>query len=292
MVLASTIAVIGAALFPPSPSGPPAQVARTATWAGARPDRPHGGLTGRPHGGLTGRPHGGLTGWPHGWPDDDRPADAVAGPRWRAQDRPAVAGNPRGAAAEPCRGPAGEVAGDTGRVLYLTFDDGPDARWTPQILALLARYRATATFFQVGTEVRRRPQLAAQVRAAGHRVGNHTANHAHLTRLTRAQASRQIAGGVPGAACLRPPYGQVNAVVRSVAARAGQRLVLWTVDTQDWAEPGAGRVLRRLLAGARPGAVILMHDGGGDRRQTLAALRAALPRLAARGYRFRSHPAC
>lgn len=223
-------------------------------------------------------------------PQHSVPVPPVARPADPGRIWPALPVTGKGAAAGPQQGLAEEPAG--GRVLYLTFDDGPNPTWTPQILAVLARYDAKATFFEVGAEVRRHPVTAAQVRAAGHRVGNHTANHAHLTRLTRAQASRQIAGGVPGAACLRPPYGQVNAVVRSVAARAGQRLVLWTVDTQDWAEPGAGRVLRRLLAGARPGAVILMHDGGGDRRQTLAALRAALPQLAARGYRFRSHPAC
>ncbi len=179
-----------------------------------------------------------------------------------------------------------------GPVLYLTFDDGPDPRWTPRILAVLARHDATATFFQVGSEIRRHPRLAARVRAAGHRVGNHTATHAHLTGLGRAEIRREVEGGVPGAECLRPPYGQVNVVVRSVAAESGQRLVMWTVDTGDWAKPGADRVVRRLLTGARPGAVVLMHDGGGNRRQTVSALTAALPVLAARGYRFETHPGC
>jgi peptidoglycan-N-acetylglucosamine deacetylase len=196
----------------------------------------------------------------------------------------------KGAAAGPQQGLAEEPAG--GRVLYLTFDDGPNPTWTPQILAVLARYDAKATFFEVGAEVRRHPVTAAQVRAAGHRVGNHTEHHAHLTRLSGARLRQEISHGVRDARCLRPPYGQVNPAVRSAAAAAGQRLVLWTVDTDDWAKPGSDRVRGALLHGVRPGAVILLHDGGGDRRQTVAALKAALPLLIARGYRFRSYPAC
>lgn len=179
-----------------------------------------------------------------------------------------------------------------GRVLYLTFDDGPDRQWTPLVLAVLARNRAMATFFEVGSQIRRNPAAAAQVRAAGHRVGNHSASHAHLIRLAGPVLRREVAGGVPMAHCLRPPYGEVDRAVRAAAARVGQRVVLWTVDTRDWSRPGAARVRHALLAGAAPGAVLLLHDGGGDRSETVTALADALPVLAARGYRFESIPGC
>ncbi len=199
--------------------------------------------------------------------------------------------------AQPPATPASRAPGDVssvpgGRVLYLTFDDGPDPHWTPKVLALLARYHATATFFQVGEQVRAHRHTAAAVRAAGQRVGNHTSHHRGLTGLSAAQVRAEIRGGVPGATCLRPPYGYVDRRVRAVAAAEGQRVVLWSVDTEDWARPGAARIEHHLLFDVKPGRIVLMHDGGGNRQETLTALAAALPVLAARGYRFAGLPGC
>lgn len=209
------------------------------------------------------------------------PASAVPASR-RAEAAPARAGVADPAGAEPGRG----------RVVFLTFDDGPDPRWTPQVLAVLARYHATATFFEVGSEVRDHPDVAAAVRAAGQSVGNHTAHHAHLTALPGAALLAEVRGGPQPSTCLRPPYGEVDARVRLVAARFGLKVVLWDVETDDWAKPGVDSIVRHLLHDVRPGSTVIMHDGGGDRSETVAALRTALPVLAARGYRFAAVPGC
>ncbi|WP_426563617.1 polysaccharide deacetylase family protein [Angustibacter sp. McL0619] len=185
--------------------------------------------------------------------------------------------------------PAGAI---NPRVVYLTFDDGPDPEWTPQILALLARYDVRATFFEIGQEVRRHPHTAAAVRAAGQAVGSHTMHHRKLTKLSGATLAGELDAGLPGVSCLRPPFGVVDAHVRAAAAARGLRIVLWNVDTDDWARPGAKSIEKELLKHAKPGRTVLMHDGGGDRSQTLAALKVVLPQLVARGYRFGSFPGC
>jgi peptidoglycan/xylan/chitin deacetylase (PgdA/CDA1 family) len=179
----------------------------------------------------------------------------------------------------------------TSKVLYLTFDDGPDPTWTPRVLALLRQYGVHATFFELGVQVRENPNLPALVRADGHRIGNHTYGHKRLTGLDAADLRSQIRRG-PRATCLRPPFGDVDARVRRAALDAGQRIVLWNVDTRDWSRPGTPHIVRAVLKDAHPGATILMHDAGGDRSQTVAALRILLPRLIAQGYTFATVPGC
>jgi peptidoglycan/xylan/chitin deacetylase (PgdA/CDA1 family) len=176
-------------------------------------------------------------------------------------------------------------------VLYLTFDDGPSSTWTPKVLAVLARFDAHATFFQVGNEVRLNPRTAALVRTAGHRVGSHTSHHRRLTGLDDRQLVAELRGGA-ASSCLRPPYGAVDARVRRVARSFGQQIVLWDVDTRDWTHPGAAKVATALVRGARPGRVVLMHDGGGNRSQTVAGLAAGLKVLSRKGYHFESLPQC
>jgi peptidoglycan/xylan/chitin deacetylase (PgdA/CDA1 family) len=179
------------------------------------------------------------------------------------------------------------------RVVYLTFDDGPDRRYTPQVLDLLRRYDAHATFFAVGRSVEAEPALARRIVRDGHMLGNHTFSHRDLTTLgasaffaevDRAHAAIRRATGL-SARWLRPPYGAVSASVRSLAAARGYRLALWDVDPQDWRRPGAAAIAASVLAHVRPGANVLLHDGGGDRSQTVEALGRILPALAARGYR-------
>ncbi|KQX66343.1 hypothetical protein ASD06_07600 [Angustibacter sp. Root456] len=177
-------------------------------------------------------------------------------------------------------------------MVYLTFDDGPDPHWTPQVLALLARYHARATFFEVGSQVRDHPQAAAAVRAAGQAVGNHTGHHQRLTDLDATAMREAVLAGPRGTTCLRPPYGSVDHRVRALAAQLGLTIVLWNVETDDWAKPGVASIEQHLLHDVRPGSTVIMHDGGGDRSQTVAALRRALPVLAARGYRFEAVPGC
>lgn len=182
-----------------------------------------------------------------------------------------------------------ERAGERGTV-YLTFDDGPDPRWTPQVLDVLRRHGVRAVFFEVGQNVAAYPDLVARVRAEGHLVGNHTWSHAKLTDLRGRAIGDQLdrtddaLGG--RVRCVRPPYGATDPRVAHVIGARGQRTVLWDVDPQDWARPGTDRIVRRVLASVHDGAVVLMHDGGGDRSQTVAALEQVLTRLEERGYGF------
>ena len=182
--------------------------------------------------------------------------------------------------AEPL--PAGAVA--------LTFDDGPDPRWTQQVLAVLARYHATATFFDIGVDAERYPQLVRAEWAAGMGVGNHTWDHRDLTTLSpdevaaevdRAAVAIQAATGA-APVCLRPPYDGIDPAVDAVVAQQHETVMIYDVDPRDWARPGVAAIVQRVLAAARPGVVIDLHDGGGDRSETVAALPYVLQGLAAR----------
>ncbi|MGW1346695.1 polysaccharide deacetylase family protein [Kribbella sp. NPDC002412] len=176
-----------------------------------------------------------------------------------------------------------------GKVLYLTFDDGPQKEWTPKVLQVLAKHRAKATFFVLGREAAAHPDLLALTRAAGHRIGNHTWDHPMLTKLPAEKMRQEILTGVKSK-CFRPPFRDTNAHVEAVAASNHQRQVLWDVDTLDWSKPGTAKIERAILQGARPGAIILMHDGGGDRSETVAALDRALTQLTRQGYTYRALP--
>jgi peptidoglycan/xylan/chitin deacetylase (PgdA/CDA1 family) len=176
-----------------------------------------------------------------------------------------------------------------GKVLYLTFDDGPQGEWTPKVLQVLRKHKAQATFFVLGIQVAQFPELVTLERAAGHHVGNHTFDHKTLTTLSPAKMHQEIATGVKSK-CLRPPSGATNAKVEATATALHQRQVLWDVDTKDWTKPGVAHIEHAIMAGARPGAIILMHDGGGNRSQTVAALDQALTKLTKLGYTYRSLP--
>jgi peptidoglycan/xylan/chitin deacetylase (PgdA/CDA1 family) len=190
--------------------------------------------------------------------------------------------------------PGGQPTGGSApasKVLHLTFDDGPDPTWTPQVLAVLRQYGVHATFFELGVQVRDHPSLPALIRADGHAIGNHTYDHKSLPSLDDAHLRGEIDKG-PSATCLRPPFGAVNSRVRTAAARAGQQIVLWDVDTRDWSKPGVPHIVNEVLTHAHPGATVLMHDAGGDRSETVAALRIVLPKLIAQGYTFATVPGC
>jgi peptidoglycan-N-acetylglucosamine deacetylase len=182
--------------------------------------------------------------------------------------------------------------------IFLTFDDGPGGSYTDAILEVLAKNHAKATFFELGQNAQRDPARSRAVLAAGHALGNHSWDHPDMTTLTRAQMDAQINSTQTllesyGAEvnCFRPPYGAYNAEVTSAITAAGLQRQLWNEDTRDWERPGVNAIVNVLL-GATPGDVVLMHDGGGDRSQTVRALEIALPQLAAKGYRFGITPKC
>ncbi|MFD0636069.1 polysaccharide deacetylase family protein [Catenulispora yoronensis] len=185
-------------------------------------------------------------------------------------------------------------AAAAGKVVYITFDDGPSAVYTPKVLKVLSQYGVHATFFEVGQQIAAHPSLTSQVYHAGHSVQNHTWSHPDLRNLSSSQFTYQVtatdrqirARTGYRTCCLRPPYGAVNATVRARAAALGKKLALWTVDPRDWSRPGAAAISYRVLSHVRPGSVVLLHDGGGDRSQTVAALSGILKTLKARGYTF------
>ncbi len=190
--------------------------------------------------------------------------------------------------------------GSGAKVIYLTFDDGPTVRYTPKILDLLDEYRAKATFFQVGKSATAHPALTRAVVERGHALGSHTWNHVDLRNLTRKRVSRQITRTsdalekISGRriTCLRPPYGALNARVRSAIRAQHLALKLWDIDPRDWKRPGARAIARRVISRADPGDISLMHDGGGNRSQSVRALEQILRKLSKAGYRFESLPGC
>jgi peptidoglycan/xylan/chitin deacetylase (PgdA/CDA1 family) len=178
----------------------------------------------------------------------------------------------------------------------LTYDDGPGegAYSTPAILELLRRSGDQATFFVLGDEVRRHPQVVRQEVEAGMEVESHGDRHLNLAHLSPAQQDRHLRlasqaiqeAGAPAPRFLRPPYGAHSLSLRRTAQRLGLRVVLWDVDPRDWANPGTGAIVRFVLAHVHPGAIILLHDGGGKRWQTVEATRLILSALHRRGYRL------
>ncbi len=176
----------------------------------------------------------------------------------------------------------------------LTIDDGPSPEYTPQVLRLLEKYRVTATFSMIGLEAAAYPGLVREVAAAGHKIANHTWSHLDLVYLPPAAVADQIGratgaihkatGKVP--ALFRAPYGAWSPVVLRECAQAGMTPLDWSVDPRDWSRPGVAAIVGNIMRNTKTGSIILEHDGGGDRSQTVAALKIVLPRLLDAGYRF------
>jgi len=182
----------------------------------------------------------------------------------------------------------------------LTFDDGPWPQTTTQILDILARRQAPATFFMVGRQVERHPELVRQVLAARMAIGTHTYSHPQpFHRLPPARIHEEILKGWRTLDPLgvrpvgfRPPGGAASPAVVAAADRLGHRTVLWTVDSVDWRSGVTpDQLVRRVLAAARPGAIVLLHDGGGDRSATVTALPAIIDGLRRLGLTLTTLPA-
>jgi peptidoglycan/xylan/chitin deacetylase (PgdA/CDA1 family) len=184
---------------------------------------------------------------------------------------------------------------EANKVVALTFDDGPDPNWTPAVLRILAEERVPATFCVVGIHVRTHPELVRAELAQHETLCDHTLDHdVHLDRASPARIAYEVNAGadaIAGAAGVqssfyRPPGGTLSKSVIEIAHQRGLRVLYWTVDSEDYLRPAPGVLLQRILAGVRPGAIILMHDGGGDRSHTVAILRPLIDTLRAQGYSF------
>ncbi|SCE85696.1 Polysaccharide deacetylase [Micromonospora purpureochromogenes] len=177
-----------------------------------------------------------------------------------------------------------------GRVM-LTFDDGPDAH-TRGVLEVLRAYDARATFFVLGVKVRAHPELVAAEVADGHQVENHSWDHPHLADLSAAEVRTQladtqaavVAAGAPAPTLVRPPFGNSGPVVHAQAEALRLREVRWSIDTNDWRGRAPADIRDAVLAGVRPGSVILLHDGSRESGNTVRALPGIIEGLRERGF--------
>ncbi|WP_281895323.1 polysaccharide deacetylase family protein [Phytohabitans aurantiacus] len=189
-------------------------------------------------------------------------------------------------------GPFGSRRTTGTSTVALTFDDGPDPKHTPQTLELLRRYRIKATFCLVGVNAKAFPRLVKAIVDDGHTLCNHSWDHdIQLGTKSRAtiranliRANNAIRAAAPGSriSYYRQPGGAWTAGVVGVARELGMTSLHWTVDPQDWRKPSAGSIAGTVNAGTTRGAIVLLHDAGGDRRGTVTALRSILPNLSRR----------
>jgi len=186
------------------------------------------------------------------------------------------------------------------KAIALTLDDGPDARYTPQVLEVLRAYGVTATFCMIGSSARAQPEVVRAVAAEGHLIANHTFTHPNLARLSASQvqteiertnqAIEQVTGERPS--LFRAPYGAWTPSTFQACRSLGLQPLGWSVDPRDWSRPGTAGIAGVILRQTRPGSIIVEHDGPGsrhgsaDRSQTVAALHLVLPRLLEAGYHF------
>jgi peptidoglycan-N-acetylglucosamine deacetylase len=233
------------------------------------------------------------------------------GPHPLAGNGPASTGTPRGSerARHTTESTAGEAhsgrlvsdytkpmyyVDDGPKVIALTIDDGPSPVYTPEVLQILHQYGVTASFSMIGENVAAYPAVARDVAAAGHMIVNHTWNHIDLTALTTDDVRDEISRATDAIhsatevqpAMFRAPYGDWSPTVFRCCAQAGLPPLDWSVDPRDWARPGISAIVKTILSTTGTGSIILEHDGGGDRSQTVAALKIWLPRLLEAGYRF------
>ncbi len=180
-------------------------------------------------------------------------------------------------------------------IVYLTFDDGPNPVFTPQILDILAWHEARATFFVTGESASLYPNLIERIVREGHTLANHTWDHVALDTLSAEEFDETVlrtqqALGEHATPCIRPPYYRADEETYVRAARLGLQVIMGNVRPRDWTLPGATEIADRIVGGAAPDAVVVLHDGGGDRSQTVEGLRLALASLSSQNYSF--EPVC
>ena len=184
---------------------------------------------------------------------------------------------------------------DGRKAIALTIDDGPSPEYTPQILRLLARYKVTASFSMIGRSVALYPEVAREVAHAGHMIVNHTWDHSDVATMTSVRVRNEIerateaihhaTGREPR--MFRAPYGAWSPTVLRYCEEHDLTALDWSVDPRDWAMPGTRSIISNIMRYTHTGSIILEHDGGGNRSETVAALKVVIPRLLDEGYHFR-----
>jgi peptidoglycan-N-acetylglucosamine deacetylase len=181
-----------------------------------------------------------------------------------------------------------------GPYIAMTFDDGPSAETTPRLLDILKQRNIKVTFFEIGQNAERNPAIVKRILAEGHEIGNHSWTHPQLSKLSDERVTEEItktqdaikaaSGSGYTPTLLRPPYGAITARQKEwIEKQFGLSIIMWSVDPFDWKRPGESVIEQRILAGARPGAIILSHD---IHKQTVDAMPATLDALLAKGFKF------
>jgi polysaccharide deacetylase family sporulation protein PdaB len=180
--------------------------------------------------------------------------------------------------------------------IALTFDDGPDPLETPEILDVLKKYNANATFFVIGEQGHKYPDIIQREVSEGHEIANHSFSHRDFRRLSENGIKQEISKSddeiysITGqhTKLFRPPEGYYNKLIVQLAEQAGYTVILWTwyQDSKDWSKPGVPKIVNRVISNAHPGDIVLFHDRISGRSQTVKALNAILPELQKQGYKF------
>ena len=214
-------------------------------------------------------------------------------PLLRAEDSAAPTPSPASSPAPTGLKPATYFQANVdGPYIAMTFDDGPSPETTPRLLDILKQRNIKATFFMIGQNAERNPEIVKRILADGHEIGNHSWTHPQLAKLPDDRVTEEItktqnaitnaSGYTPK--LLRPPYGSITGRQKEwIENQFGLSVILWSVDPFDWKRPGASVIQQRILAGARPGAIILSHD---IHKQTVDSMPATLDALAAKGFKF------
>lgn len=187
------------------------------------------------------------------------------------------------------------------KIIALTFDDGPDQRFTPQVLDVLKKHRVKATFFLMGSRVKKHPNVAKRIVKEGHVIGNHTYWHPQLTKTGKQnmkweinQTEQQIERATERHTSLfRAPYGALNDKLVKEIGDMGYKGIGWSIDTNDWKELGPQKITKNVLNHVHPGAIVLMHSAGHwslDLSGTVRALDQIIPKLRKEGYEFVTIP--
>lgn len=180
------------------------------------------------------------------------------------------------------------------KVVALTFDDGPHPTYTVQILNLLEQYEAKGTFFIVGEHAENNPEIVLNMYEDGHEIANHTYTHPFTTSVPKIMEEIKqtddtlfsITGYSPK--LFRPVEGNYHEKLVEEVVKEGYKIVMWSwhQDTEDWKDPGVNKIVNKVLNGIEEGNIVLFHDGGGNREQTVKALSMILPELQKQGYKF------
>ncbi len=182
------------------------------------------------------------------------------------------------------------------KVIALTYDDGPNPPYTSQLLAVLNRFQVKATFFVIGQQVESHGETAQQIQAQGHELGNHSYSHRPLIMTPKRTLAHEIGRtdrllqrlGVETPIHFRAPFGYKRIRLPLMLSQLKKTHVLWNVDPRDYEATDSHVVVTHVLEHVRPGAIVLLHDGGGDRSLTIEATAQLIPKLQAQGYRFKT----